>query len=340
MTSDTIEGRFVEVPDERGVVPLREERPAAVQAPQWSAEELATLKGTLAQGTTDLEFQLFVSVARRQGLDPFARQIYAVKRQNQPMTIQTSIDGFRLLAQRSGKWRGIRGPWWCGADGEWREVWLAPEPPEAAKVEVIHADYADPVVGIARWGAYVQTTREGRVTSMWDRMGDHMLAKCAEALALRRAFPAELSGLYTDDEMGQAGNTPMLAAPSDAPQAPPARSAPPAAQSLAPAQRSEPRPPAPRQAPPRAGLPPTNAPAVKSKPSWGEAFKAALAEHKIGLPEVAEFLGTEATTTNIQEWLDGGDGRTVTQLAADAGALAGNEAKVESGEISPDDQPF
>ena len=187
---------------------------------QFTQEDIALIRDTVCKGASETEFKLFINQARTTGLNPLARQVFAVKRWDsslghEAMSIQVSIDGFRLIAERTGKYAGQTAPQWCGEDGVWKDVWLSDAPPAAARVGVLRHDFKEPCYGVARFNGYAQRKKDQSLTNMWAKMGDVMIAKCAESLALRKAFPQELSGLYTNDEMAQASpeeNTPVQTA--------------------------------------------------------------------------------------------------------------------------------
>jgi phage recombination protein Bet len=193
-------------------------------AQEYTPAQIALLKRTIAKGATDDELMLFLQVARRLRLDPFAKQIHAVKRwdskeKREAITFQVAIDGFRLIAERTGKYGGQLPLQWArvtfDTQGEpiikWYDVWPFEENPHAARARVLRTDFKEPMEAIARFSAYAQVTKDGELVKMWEKMDAEQLGKCAEALALRKAFPQELAGVYTVDEMGQADN------PADAP---------------------------------------------------------------------------------------------------------------------------
>lgn len=169
----------------------------AIARVEFTDDKIDLLKRTICKGATDDEFSLFLGQCERTGLDPFAKQIHAVKRwdakQNRnTMSIQIGIDGYRLIADRTGLYAGNDDP-----------VYDDEESPSRASVTVykLVGGVRCAFTATARWKEYYPGDSQG---FMWKRMPCVMLGKCAEALALRKAFPAELSGLYTDAEMEQA----------------------------------------------------------------------------------------------------------------------------------------
>lgn len=160
----------------------------------FSEKQLARLRTEYCH-LDDSEFETFVEQAERLELDPFCRQIYAVKKEGSRMQVLCTIDGLRIVAERSSKYAGQTPAMWCGNDGVWKDVWLEKTPPAACRVGVMRSDFSQPLYAVARFDSYNQGT------SYWTSMPDIMISKCAEALALRRAFPARLSGCYSDAEI-------------------------------------------------------------------------------------------------------------------------------------------
>lgn len=174
----------------------------------FTADRLKMIRDKFANGAPQHEFDLFVEVCRTLNLDPLQRQVYLIPRNSKQRdgsykktwTIQTSIDGYRAIADRTGSYAGSDDPVFDahrqGYDGK------PANQPQTATVTVwkIVQGIRCPFTATARWDEYVQEK-----SPMWERMPHTMLAKCAEALALRKAFPAQLSGVYTDSEMEQAG---------------------------------------------------------------------------------------------------------------------------------------
>lgn len=183
----------------------------AIQPAQsmWTPEQRAVLTSMgVDHECTNAELAGFLHLCQRRDLDPFLKQVYLIGRYDRRagrkvFTPQTGIDGFRVIARRAADKSGIDYEYedtvWFDADGVMHEVWLTEDPPVAAKVVVLRNGKR--FSGVARYAAYVDTDRDGNPKNQWKTSPDGQIEKCAEAKALRRAFPEDLGGMYSDVEM-------------------------------------------------------------------------------------------------------------------------------------------
>jgi phage recombination protein Bet len=168
----------------------------------FTSTAVELIRNVAAKGRTDEEVAQLLIMAGKTGLDPLARQIYMIGRYDsragrEIATPQTSIDGYRLIADRTERYSpGRETTYTYDEDGRIVSA--------TAYVKKLVAGTWHEVAATAFWDEYKQTNKQGNPTALWAKMPHVMLGKCAESLALRRAFPAELSGLYTAEEMAQA----------------------------------------------------------------------------------------------------------------------------------------
>lgn len=159
--------------------------------------DLEILQNTLNTKEKPPEFavRLLEETCQRTGLDWKLRHCYLIQRGGK-WRVELSIDGFRLIGSQDESYGGQEGPFFTtGPDSGWTDI--PPEnAPYAAKVGIKHKD------GTTTWA--VAKFKDYATGPMWQKFACTMIAKCAEMLAWRKAFPGKLGGLYGDDEMSQA----------------------------------------------------------------------------------------------------------------------------------------
>lgn len=190
----------------------------------WTARQLGALRALGLEKTPDGDLMVFFHFCQKTGLDPFSKQIYLLDKRSKKegqwvvnWVIVVGIDGFRVNAQRAADRRGItleyeETVWYDHKSGK-HEVWLGGEDgtelPAAAKVVVVKVMPDGTrlrIPGMAKFESYAgygknQKTGERYLMSQWGTMPDHMIEKCAEAFALRRAFANDLGGIYIEEEI-------------------------------------------------------------------------------------------------------------------------------------------
>lgn len=172
---------------------------------EFTDKELDVIsKSIMPVGATKEDFNFFIAQAKRTGLDPLKRQIWATMRTQKDGTkkiiVGISIDGFRSLAERTGKYGGQIGPFFYDNEGNESQVWLSDKSPAAVKIGIIRTDWSQPLWHVGRPNSFAPDNPP--FGSPWLKMREWMTAKCIESAGLRRAFPDVFGGLYGEEELG------------------------------------------------------------------------------------------------------------------------------------------
>lgn len=192
------------------VVPARQS--VGAMAAVSTLEEIKAIKNVINADLSDPQLRLVAAYAQKTGLDPISKQFYPLILDGK-LTLITAIDGFRVVAERSGQYAG-QGPYEYG-DLCRCGVARYGAHPEWAEATVFRDGWDVPMVRRAYFHEFVPTPGQNWMPGdpfpnsynrdkMWRKMARTMLGKCAEAQALRATFPNDLGQLYIAEEMDQA----------------------------------------------------------------------------------------------------------------------------------------
>lgn len=166
---------------------------------EWGSEELQIIRDSVAKGASDAQLRVYLWTAKKLDLDPMRRQIYSIPYGGLRQVV-VGIDGLRLIASRSGVYAGSDDAVFEYADGYTKYPYKA-----SVTVYKLVGGILGKFTGSARWDEFAPLNHNGEPTGQWAKMPHVMLGKVAEAAAIRKAFPQEAGGVYTTDEMEQAG---------------------------------------------------------------------------------------------------------------------------------------
>lgn len=185
---------------------------------QWTPQQAALLEGMGLKGTRNRQVngewrkvpfeaprpvvEMFLAECRRTGLDPIAKEIYCIERGGK-WSIEVGINGIRGKAEETGDYAGQLPHQWTADGVTWLDVWIADEPPKAARARVLRRGWDEPAYGVVTYAGYAPRNKKGEIepTGRWAYDPAGQLAKCAEMAAFRKAFPRRFTGLHVSEEM-------------------------------------------------------------------------------------------------------------------------------------------
>lgn len=163
------------------------------------AEVIRTLKATVAAGLTDPEFAIFAEHCKSTGLNPFKKEVWAIKAGGR-LQVMTGVAGFMSIANSHPEFDGME-VGLIDEKGGYQPLTYT-EKFVGAWCKVHRKDRKFPAEAVAMLKEYKKST------PIWAQMERVMIAKCAKSVAIREAFPQELNGLYAQEEMPPEYTTP------------------------------------------------------------------------------------------------------------------------------------
>lgn len=169
---------------------------------QYDKQTLDTIKGTIAKGASDHQLAMFLTLAGKYGLDPFAKEIYLANIGGTP-TIIVGRDGYLKIAQRDPNFQGIN----SGVVRSTDEFEI-----DTLDGKVIHRpNFAERGKIVGAWAIVYHKERKPAVifadfdeynskSGPWVKYPSAMIEKVAQSRALKMQFG--ISGLVTEDEIG------------------------------------------------------------------------------------------------------------------------------------------
>ncbi len=207
---------------------------------KFNADEKKLIrKLSVPEGLEEDHFKWYIYTCEKLELSPLLNQIHLVIRTSRykdrdgvwkdgkkTPSIQVGIDGFRVLAERSGEYAGQDAPIYHymvenKEEGGWKMESGQVVPPDgrlvACTITAYRAPKGDfsrkyPISSTCYVKEYIQTKKDGTPTVMWNKMNFTMIAKCTEAVNFRKGFPYDLSGVYIAEELAKAAELEQEAA--------------------------------------------------------------------------------------------------------------------------------
>lgn len=191
----------VEQPQERGLTEFEVSGQMVKLSPNMVRSYLVNGNGQV----TDQEVMMFISLCKFQRLNPFLREAYLIKFNNNPATIVTGKEAFMKRAMRNPAYAGFE----AGVvvmlpdglmDNRVGSIVLEGEQLVGGWAKVHVKGWEVPMMVTVSFDEYVGRKSNGEVNQQWSTKPASMIRKVAVVQALREAFPEDLGGMYTAEE--------------------------------------------------------------------------------------------------------------------------------------------